>query len=260
MRRKQSRDWELSFRLALVAYPWDTFMRAYLTARKYFRCSFFSFEVIKGAGAFWPAICLPAERWLHSHFTSCMRNRCRLGYFYRDNSIDCSPTLPAVHAWVSMCMCVRECVSVEFTGSFAKNEMWNLKPKSRRNYLSHPRGDLVIATDRSPRWAPRMSAWLTVHVYIRKLLAILLKNDTQDTEECRSSRVKNTPSFPSVVNRLRLKIILITFMGGSPCPAATAPHVVARYDITMLLSLFSFVTWNSFTDDRRGREDALDCG
>lgn len=152
-------------------------------------------------------------------------------------------------ACVSVRVCVCECVSVEFTGSFAKNEMWNLKPKSRRNYLSHPRGDLVIAIDRSPRWEPRMSAGLTVHVYIRKPLAILLKNDTQDTEECRSSRVKNTPSFPSVVNRLRLKIILITFMGGSPCPAATAPHVVVRYDITMLL----FVTWNSFTDDRRGR-------
>lgn len=163
---------------------------------------------------------------------------------------------------VYVCVCVRECVSVEFTGSFAKNEMWNLKPKSRRNYLSHPRGDLVIAIDRSPRWEPRMSAWLTVHVYIRKLLAILLKNDTQDTEECRSSRVKNTPSFPSVVNRLRLKIILITFMGGSPCPAATAPHVVVRYDIMMLLLLLLFVTWNSFTDARRGRGrgDALDCG
>lgn len=159
-------------------------MRAYLTARKHFRCSFFFFlcKLLKEQAHF---ELLPAERWLHSHFTSCMRNRCRLGYFYRDNSIDSSPTLPAVYVWVCVSVCV--CVSVfqlNLRVHLPKtNDMWNLKPKSRRNYLSHPRGDLAIAFDRSPRWESEecRPGWLCV--YIRKLLAILLKNDTTDIKE-----------------------------------------------------------------------------
>lgn len=204
-----------------------------------------------------------SERWLHSHFTSCMRNRCRLGYFYRDNSIDCSPTLPAVHAWVSLCVCVRECVSVEFTGSFAKNEMWNLKPKSRRNYLSHPRGDLVIATDRSPRWEPRMSAWLTVHVYIRKLLAILLKNDTQDTEECRSSRVKNTP-FSQCCQPTAPKNYFDNFHGGQPmpsCHSSTCSRQIWYYAfVVVVVCNMKLFHWWQEGEGKGKMRDALDCG